>query len=829
MNTTRLRVFSHALDHLFVVITHFIIFVTIYGFFNLHILLLVVFLIYLIKNYIDGFSFNMLKFSWSDSAIVLIIVAEGVSYATSTYRENSFYSIVDISFLVLFFYWIKYNLKYDYQRTKIYLFLSVIGVLVSIEGILTFLSGYFQMKSVGFSELNDFKHLFYFGSTVGSPTGEWITIYLAFLPFSLIALFINYEKENRKTLLLFIPVLLILLVPMISCNRGMYLAIASFALLGSALFLLYKLSSLRQILLFNTIILLLLGSVVVISPFFNPVLTTVSMFQTTSQVRSFEGRKSLWKAGIKMIKDHPLTGIGSNNFPMKYATYKDQNDDTPYVGRVFNFFLQITIEKGIIGLIAYCSFIFTFFFISHQRIKLLHDDWNHQVVTVLFMSAYAAILIRDLSYSSILYNRGIHLLIWLMFAHNAQMPDRTSPLQSNSTKKTITLIPIIVGLLIFIAIAVSSIRKERAENLLISFIDQLNQNNFIQAEQNLEAAVHISPNNAYYWACGGLLAERVLQRKFNLDKFLTGSTMFDRQEMKQIEAAITSYRKALELNPMDDGLYYNLGWLYTFNRDEKQAESCFRQAIQIDRKNAIYHISLGFLMEKNGKKNSAYEEYGVAVCYLPSLLDSPFFSDLKKRMPIESEQIIVNGIQLLGKKLQQSNDPMISAKLAKLYFFLGEKEKSAILLEQVTKELPGLSRPWLYLGDSYQFMNKKNEVVHCYQKAAYLDTTDFLPILRLGQFYDQHNQDSDAIQYYNRLLSVSSVQYSVHASRVSRMYRSTYKDEKCVVKDDLIPNSLLSYCRPFIDMSAICQRLANLYAKEGDNKKAEKYTRLSKN
>ncbi|MGD1045416.1 MAG: hypothetical protein ABR936_08845 [Bacteroidota bacterium] len=60
------------------------------------------------------------------------------------------------------------------------------------------------------------------------------------------------------------------------------------------------------------------------------------------------------------------------------------------------------------------------------------------------------------------------------------------------------------------------------------------------------------------------------------------------------------------------------------------------------------------------------------------------------------------------------------------------------------------------------------------------------------------------------------------------MYRTTYRSERCVVKDDLIPNGLLIYCSPFFDIPSVYLRLADVYAKQGDSKKAEEYMRLSK-
>jgi tetratricopeptide (TPR) repeat protein/O-antigen ligase len=830
LNYTMPQKISSVFDYSFIVVTCFVIFITIYGLFNLYLPFLVIFFIYLAKIiFFDDFNSSTFHYTWIDLAILLVAVAEGVSYITSTYRENSFYSIVDSSFFIFFYYWVKFNLKHDYQRKAIFLFATVFGIYLFLDGMLTFLSGYSQMKSAGLNDFNEFRHLLSFGSPNGSPTADWSTIFLACLPFSLILFFLNFRKDKRESLLLLIPAMLILMIPVISCFRGMYFAIAAFAIIGSALFLLYKLSSFRKILLFNTVFMLSIGLIVVISPFFKPVLTTISMFQTTSQVRSFEGRKSLWKIGVEMVKDHPLTGIGSNNFPTKYIVYKDQNDDAPYAGRVFNTFLQITIEKGFTGLCAYSFLIITFFFISHRKIKLLYNDWNQQTAVVLFTSAVTAILIRDLSYSSIFYNRGANLLIWFMFAHNTQLPNNTNIIISNYSrrKKGLLLFPILIGLMLFLPIALNSIQKGKGESQFLTFIKQLNHRELVDAQQSIESAINLCPENAYYWACRGLLSERMIHHKFNVEEYLDNKSLLTESDKEQVGKGIASYGKALNLNPTDDEFYHNLGWLYILNRDEKQAEHCFHRAIQIDNNIALYHISLGIVKERNGDKDSALIEYGNAIRRLPSILDSQYYFDFMKRMPCDANKLIDSNIEYLEKDFHLSYDPTVAAKLAKLYFFKNEKEKALHLLEWTTKTLPSLSRPWLYLGDLYQSVNEE-KMISCYQKSTFLDNSDVFPLLRLAQHYEQKNQINDAIQFYRRLIRASNLQYAFHSSRVSVMYSLACKDERMFIRDYLVPQGMLSYCAPLFDISSVYLRLADIYTKKGDTKRAEEYLRQSR-
>jgi putative inorganic carbon (hco3(-)) transporter len=819
---------SKAFNNSFIVITCLIIFLTIYGFFNSSLLLLVVFFLFLSKQILKlDSSSDIYCFTLFDIAIAIIAVVEVIGYLTSIYRENSFYSITDISFSILFYYWIKFNLKHEYQIRAIYIFIAALGVFFFFDGIISFSSTYSQMASAGLLNINDFKNVFTFGAPVGTPTAEWSTLYLVCLPFSMLVFCIKYKKEQpfASFLFLLLPIT-ILVIPIISCFRGMYIAIVSFFVIASMLFIKYKLASLKQVSVFNAAIILPLAIIISISPVRESVLSTASMFHTTSQIRSYEGRENLWKTGLFMIKEHPLTGIGSNNFAIEYEKYKDQNDNAPFTGRIFNFFLQLAVEKGLLGLAAYCFLIISFFYVSHRKVKYL-KEWDEKAPVILMMSAFAAILVRDLSYSSILYNKGAYLLIWFIFARNTQLPDEKKEIRHVAIRtKLIHIIPFILYGIIFLIISISFLKKEKAESYYIDYVESINHNNYIRAKENIESAIRLAPKNAYYLASGGLTEERLIDKKFNVDIILAHNYAFNETEGGHIETSINYYRQAIMLNPLDDEYYYNLGWLYLFNKDINQSKIYFQHAIQLNHSIPVYRIGLGIFYEYVGSIDSAFIEYGQAIQQQPSILDSPFYSDLKKRFLAKTEILLRQSIERLDKIYVLKNDPLIGARLAKLYLSCNEYEKSKILLKSVTSNLPNLPRPWLYLGDIYQFTDT-NKMLRCYQKAALLDQSDLYPVLRLGRYYEQHNQIVEAIKYYKNVISASLIQHSFHASKTSAIYNFTCKDQRSIINDYLIPVRFLNYCSSNIDLSNVYEHLSDLYKKQGNNKKAAEYRRLS--
>ena len=84
---------------------------------------------------------------------------------------------------------------------------------------------------------------------------------------------------------------------------------------------------------------------------------TVKQYALGGQLdASNEFRLRIWKAGWRMLLDHPLLGVGAGQFPTAFGT--------TYAGRAHiawmnphNLFLQVACELGIVGLIVFIYFV----------------------------------------------------------------------------------------------------------------------------------------------------------------------------------------------------------------------------------------------------------------------------------------------------------------------------------------------------------------------------------------------------------------------------------------------------------------------------------------
>lgn len=91
-----------------------------------------------------------------------------------------------------------------------------------------------------------------------------------------------------------------------------------------------------------------------------------------------------WVAGFKMINEEKLTGFGPNNFSSNYKNYTvaafktwvSANEDK---SSVHNYFLLVTIEQGIPGLIIFCLLLFVMFVTALKGYHVLQDPFYKQL------------------------------------------------------------------------------------------------------------------------------------------------------------------------------------------------------------------------------------------------------------------------------------------------------------------------------------------------------------------------------------------------------------------------------------------------------------------
>jgi len=72
-------------------------------------------------------------------------------------------------------------------------------------------------------------------------------------------------------------------------------------------------------------------------------------------------RIRMLEAGVEMIKDFPLLGVGPANVKEMYSLYRKADAPRPRPPHLHNNAVQLWAERGVLGLAAYLAFLFLFF------------------------------------------------------------------------------------------------------------------------------------------------------------------------------------------------------------------------------------------------------------------------------------------------------------------------------------------------------------------------------------------------------------------------------------------------------------------------------------
>lgn len=97
------------------------------------------------------------------------------------------------------------------------------------------------------------------------------------------------------------------------------------------------------------------------------------MHPQTSETVSDQAHLDAWKAGLRMIGAHPLTGIGLGNFKPLMPFYRDKNSQTESVAH--NTFLEVAAEMGLPTLLIFLGLLYSSYRTlgrARQRAELEH-------------------------------------------------------------------------------------------------------------------------------------------------------------------------------------------------------------------------------------------------------------------------------------------------------------------------------------------------------------------------------------------------------------------------------------------------------------------------
>lgn len=344
---------------------------------------------------------------------------------------------------------------------------------------------------------------------------------------------------------------------------------------------------------------------------------------------------------------------------------------------------------------------------------------------------------------------------------------------------------------------------DQADAKLEAFYKETLSADFSAARKSIDEAINLWPSNARYYGWRGYNLSQKLPSQCLHAMNGTGAVL-KAEDQSAIRLAIQDYRRALELNSRDGVDRHNLGWLEHLQGDDTDAAMDWEAAIAIDPDNAVFHLSYGMFLEESGNVRPARDEIEAAIELSPSILDSPFFTRYRNLNQEAADSVVAHCVTKLENKLGRTRDPILEARLGKLYQYPHNWVHSAELLQDAAKQLPNLALVWFNLGEAYRVQGDDTQAMDCYKKANVVNGSLAGPYLRMGELYLRSGQKELAIHNFRLAAGKWEHVNPITAAHNNRLYNGPRQQI-----DDLLPTTLVWYSTP-CEASAAYRGLAQL-------------------
>lgn len=335
--------------------------------------------------------------------------------------------------------------------------------------------------------------------------------------------------------------------------------------------------------------------------------TAFSRFNTISlKDQNVQERMVFYKDALKVIKDHPVLGIGGGGWGSVYKSYRSY----AYASRaVHNHFLQTMVETGAIGLIIYLLLVagFVVTVIRNMRHTASEDG---SLINWIVMTVAITLLLHSIIDFNLMIG-AVSIVLWVMFGLarglEQHMTEERKPLfgyVARLDKRTVR--SVLTGVLTVVALfsVLLYTGKVYGGQGVYEFN---NTNQKLTAEKDLALGIQFDPLNADYkealaqiWLAkagpGGdrkmlLTALDYAQGSiktdwYDPDKHIVLGKIY--LSLEQPEKGISEYEIAVKLDPTNQqryndlaGMYYRAGRYYAFIQKKEEARRYFDKVLTV--------------------------------------------------------------------------------------------------------------------------------------------------------------------------------------------------------------------------------------------------------
>ncbi|HOL21513.1 MAG TPA: O-antigen ligase family protein [bacterium] len=529
-------------------------------FWNIYFFLLTILHILIKKNGFDN----------TDILLLFYFVISTVSTGISPVKGTGITFNTQILAYWCIFFLIKKNFITKEQKKVIFITIIISGLLVSIYGLYQYFVGFEETRQFIYSRPELLKTLppTFIERIMSNrvfATFVYPNVFAAFLLFLIpLSYFYAFSKEN--TILKWAAILTVILA-----FWNMFLTNSS----GGIYILLFILQIMLLFLIFDERKLKIILPVIIILEI--AIMYGGYITEKLPKMLSFIDRVRYWNSAIAIFKEHPVSGVGAENYRYYYTKYK--LPETMEAKHPHSILFASLAETGLTGTFSLFAFLIT-------------------ITVTLFRKARASPLEAGLAFSFLAF-----------FLHNLIDFDFINPA---------------VAILFFITGGIALNGQEnnreinqysltRWLNFLIIFIIILTGINYIryslsQKAINMSGRERDINSKLYYIERASTLYPlnfEIYEKKGDI--FYTIFTV--KEDPVYREQAKIAYQQAIALNPLLTGVYRNLAFLYEGSGDHKSAEKMYLKLLEIYPNKKQFNVEVAMFYKRIGNEASFNHYY----------------------------------------------------------------------------------------------------------------------------------------------------------------------------------------------------------------------------
>lgn len=585
-----------------------------------------------------------------DVCLALLTVYDVIACLYASSPLDAFYSIF-LSLSCLTAYFVARRLLASERAARIILQGSYwpvgIALLLAVCSFFIFRRSVLQ---VGFQDTYHFRFLF---RPLGYVTNEWAEVLLILLGW--VCLIRRYSS-----LFIFLTILAILF----SFSRGAYIAWGVYVMAWLLL-----VTPKRQKV---GLLAVCIGAIALTGLFFPAEMrTTLQMNRTVSQQQSTEGRITATEAGWDTFKERPLFGYGNGNYTLAVDRTLNQDSTLPYTSYAPNLFIQLLIEKGVVGLLLYIG-------LALAICRTMRKEWQQPESRILACTLLA-LAAKEMTQATLLYTPFALLMVYVLLAF-LQKKDIPSVKGENRRTAGSYLLAGCV-LVCFFSWQLFRFLQSRDQSYQQQSEAAWKKGEFSEAVRWIEQTGQHTP---------GLINRGLLYMQ----------CFRKTQERKYLQAAQQVLQKACRQQPEDIQIRYLQARAYMYGKEFDKAYSIIGRLAADYPKNSLYLSALSDILYQQGDKEAALQPLINAIRYTPRLLTGPRIRDLQQTDPVFYHTLRQ---RLMASKPAAEDTPADDARYGYIARWCGDRAVSDAYLQKALDALPNLATPWHLLGDDRKY------------------------------------------------------------------------------------------------------------------------------